>query len=166
MKRYWLWAIILLLAACSPAFAPRGAGGTAGGAGAFDSNGERIYFTATSDRGSAITYTGGAAFGGTMMGGGNLACASCHGPDGRGGPHTMHMQLMDTPDIRWSVLSAEGEHADDHGDTHVAYDLESFRLAVGEGSHPDGEPLDRNMPRWNISDSDLADLADYLQSLP
>jgi hypothetical protein len=36
-----------------------GGSGTAWGAGAFRSNGERIYFTATSERGTAITYTGG-----------------------------------------------------------------------------------------------------------
>jgi hypothetical protein len=36
-------------------------GGTAWGLGAFRSNGERIYFTATSARGAAITYIGGLA---------------------------------------------------------------------------------------------------------
>jgi hypothetical protein len=55
------------------------------GAGAFRSNGERIYFAGTSESGTAITYTGGPASNGWMMGGGgSLACASCHGTDGRG----------------------------------------------------------------------------------
>ena len=33
-------------------------GGTAWGTGVFNSNGERIYFTSTSERGTAITYKG------------------------------------------------------------------------------------------------------------
>ncbi|HUV92606.1 MAG TPA: hypothetical protein VMV80_05935 [Anaerolineales bacterium] len=64
-----------------------GSNGTALGTGAFSSNGERIYFTATSERGIVIDYnTGGPASNGWMMGGGGrLTCASCLGPDGRGG---------------------------------------------------------------------------------
>lgn len=148
-----------LLAACFPRPAPSGYG-TAWGGGAFQSNGERIYFTATSDRGDPITYTGGPNLGGMMMSG-RLTCASCHGPSGRGGRHIMHMQVMDAPDIR-GVALAEEEHEEGHGE----YDLETFRQAVVEGKHPDGEPLDANMPRWSMSDEDLRDLFDYLMSLP
>lgn len=76
-----------------------------GETGTFRSNGERIYFTSTSERGTAITYTGGPAAGGWMTMGGQLACVSCHGPDGRGGKHSMGMtQVMDAKDIRWKVL--------------------------------------------------------------
>ncbi len=124
--------------------------------GAFRSNGERIYFTATSERGTEITYTGGPASNGWMMmgGGGRLACASCHGPDGRGGEHSMGMmQVMDATDIRWSAL--EGE-----------FDPEKFRLAVVEGKDPDGTQLNTDMPRWNIGNDDLADLIAYLKTLP
>jgi hypothetical protein len=46
-------------------------GGTAWGTGAFRSNGERIYFTATSERSTSITYTGGPSSSGWMMMGGN-----------------------------------------------------------------------------------------------
>ncbi len=101
--------------------------GTVWGIGAFNSNGELINFTAMSERDSAITYTGGPASNGWMMGGGgSLACASCHGPDGSGGIHSMgKMQEMNAKDIRWSAL--EGE-----------FDSEKFRLAVTEGKDPDG----------------------------
>ena len=89
-----------------------------------------------------------------MGGGGRLACASCHGTDGRGGVHSMGMmQVMDAKDIRWSVL--EGE-----------FDPEKFRLAVVEGKDPDGTQLNTDMPRWNIGNDDLADLIDYLKTLP
>jgi cytochrome c oxidase subunit 2 len=129
-------------------------GGTGWGVGAFRSNGERIYFTSTSERGTEITYTGGPSYGGWMMMGGRLACVSCHGPDGRGGKHGMGMmQVMDAKDIRWSVLQKE-------------FDAETFRLAVVKGQDPDGTELKLDMPRWNISNDDLADLIAFLKKLP
>ena len=147
--RYGLLAVIvpLLLAAC-------GSNGTAWGTGAFRSNGERIYFTATSERSTAITYTGGPASSGGMMGGGRLACASCHGPDGRGGVHAMTgMQTMTATDIRWSVLQN-------------MFDAEQFRLAVTKGQDHNGTQLNTDMPHWNIGGDDLADLIAYLKTLP
>lgn len=133
-------------------------------------NGERIYFTATKLNGELVTYRGGPDFGGMMMGA-YLTCAACHGPEARGGVHFMHMQVMDAPDIRYVSLSAEeGEHGESegegHADEHGAYSLEDFRQAVVDGKHPDGEALSRDMPRWEISDEDLADLFEFLKSIP
>lgn len=167
----------LLLAACAPRILPMMPGGGMWGGGyggSFASNGERIYFTASNEQGQRIAYRGGATFGGGMgMMGAQITCASCHGPDGRGGVHTMHMQMMDAPDIRWSALAGEDEehtagdeHADEHAETHTGYDLETFRLAVVTGQHPNGDSLSLDMPRWSLGDDDLADLADYLKSLP
>jgi mono/diheme cytochrome c family protein len=34
------------------------------------------------------------------------------------------------------------------------------------GRHPDGEPLDQNMPRWEIREGDLADLLAFLNTIP
>jgi cytochrome c oxidase subunit 2 len=145
----------VLLVGCALTNKIAKSGGTVWGVGAFDSNGERIYFTATSDRGTDITYTGGPTSSDWMMGGGGgLACASCHGPDGRGGVHSMGMmQTMDAKDIRWSTLENE-------------FDTEKFRLAVVEGKDPDGTQLSTDMPRWNISNEDLADLIAFLKTLP
>ena len=129
-------------------------GGTAWGTGVFRSNGERIYFTSTSERGKAITYTGGPASRDWMMMGGRLACVSCHGLDGRGGKHNMGMmQVMDSKDIRWSVLQPE-------------FDAKKFGLAVVKGQDPDGTKLKPDMPRWKISNDDLADLIAFLKTLP
>ena len=134
----------------------------------FTSSGEQIYFTAINDRGQRISYSGGSNFGGMMMGRGtNLACASCHGSDGRGGIHTMHMDVMDAPDIRFAALSNEADELgdDEHGDEHGEYDLEAFRRAVVDGKHPDGDELNRDMPRWRMDDKDLADLFIFLETL-
>jgi mono/diheme cytochrome c family protein len=88
------------------------------------------------------------------MGDGRLVCASCHGPDGRGGVHNMGMmQTMTAQDIRWSALQDE-------------FDAEQFRLAVTKGQDPDGTQLSTDMPRWNIGSDDLADLIAYLKTLP
>jgi cytochrome c oxidase subunit 2 len=130
-------------------------------------NGERIYFTAIDSDGYLIRYRGGPDFGGMMMGA-YLTCASCHGPDGRGGTHYMHMQVMDAPDIRYEALVEEAEEhgGQEHSDEHGEYSLEDFHQAVVEGEHPDGEPLSREMPRWQISDQDLQDLFAFLKTLP
>ncbi len=147
--------VTLLLAACASRSQSMGSSGTAWGTGAFHSNGERIYFTATSERGMAITYTSGPTSSGwMMMGGGRWTCASCHGPDGRGGEHNMGMmRVMTAKDIRWSALQSE-------------FDAEKFGLAVTKGQDPDGTQLNADMPRWNIGDDDLADLITYLKTLP
>jgi hypothetical protein len=135
----------------------------------FDSNGERIYFTGTNERGERIRYSGGPPFGGMMMTS-SLSCASCHGSDGRGGVHTMHMQVMDAPDIRWSTISS-GEHGD-HGEEteeeegETAYDRDSFFRVIRDGIEPSGHALSRDMPRWNMRDEDLEDLLHYLESMP
>lgn len=127
-------------------------------------NGARIYFTAVSSRDGPIAYTGGPQFGGMMMGmmGTYLTCASCHGPEGRGGIHAMHMYVMKAPDIRYAALSAMPEMRG----RKRSYGLEDFRLAVAEGKHPDGERLKRDMPRWQMSNADLEGLFAFVQRLP
>ena len=63
------------------------------------------------------------------------------------------MQVMDSKDIRWSVLQPE-------------FDAAKFRLAVVKGQDPDGTQLKPDMPLWNISNDDLADLIAFLKTLP
>ena len=129
----------------------------------YSSNGERIYFTTTSEQDEYISYMGGPAYGGMM--GGRLACVSCHGEDGHGGLHWMHMQQMVAPDIRYSALLNDHDEGDEEMPMDE-YDLETFRNAVVLGQHPDGDSLSYDMPRWEMSDADLADLLDFLKTLP
>ncbi len=63
------------------------------------------------------------------------------------------MQVMDSKDIRWSVLQSE-------------FDAKKFRLAVVKGQDTDGTQLKQDMPRWNISDDDPAGLIAFLKTLP
>jgi hypothetical protein len=158
-----LGSLVLVACGTSPGGASRP--GTAFAPGSFSSNGEQIYFTSIDTNGEQIPYTGGPLMGG-MMSGGYLACVSCHGPNGHGGVHQMGMQTMDAPDIRWSALiTMEAE------DTGVpaeqgTYDLALFRQAVVDGKDAAGDTLSNDMPRWQMNDQDLSDLADYLKSLP
>lgn len=131
-----------------------------------EQNGARIYFTGASQRGGPIGRTGGTAFGGSMMGLGGagswLTCASCHGPEGRGGSHAMHMRVMKAPDIRYSALASMPELKG----RQSPYGLDDFRKTVQDGRHPDGEALDAAMPRWQMNEEDLSDLFAFLKSLP
>jgi len=129
----------------------------------YQTNGERIYFTTTNEQGEYISYTGGPAYSGMM--GGRLACVSCHGEDGRGGLHWMHMQQMDAPDIRYSALISDHDEGEEEMPMEE-YNLETFHQAVVLGQHPDGDSLSYDMPRWDVGDADLADLLGFLKTLP
>lgn len=158
-----LFGIALLLGGClGSGFGPSAS--SLFGTGRYRSNGERIYYTGTSAN-DRISYQGG-GFGGMMGGGtmrGRLACADCHGDDGRGGVHFMHMTRMDAPDIRWSTLTST-EHDGEEMD-HPPFDAASFQRAVTQGIDPGGDPLDGDMPRWRMSDQDIADLIAFLKEL-
>lgn len=143
--------------------------GTSWGPGAFQSNGERIFFTTINQDERFLAYTGGPES--DMMMGGVLACASCHGPDGKGGSHVMYNYTMNAPDIRYATLLNQKLEMVESGSLHLAkenveYDLDDLGQALTHGKRPDGSSLDRYMPRWEIEDGDLADVLDYLKSLP
>ena len=123
----------------------------------YASNGETIYFTGVNDRGQRIPFTGGPMW--LSMHGGS--CASCHGPDGRGGAPVM-MGTEIPPDIRYHHL-IEGEH--EEGEAHPPYTDETIKRAITEGVEPDGEPMDLTMPRWQMSERGLNDLLEFLKTL-
>lgn len=128
----------------------------------FESNGQRVYFTATSESGYPITAE---MPGMHRMSAGVLTCANCHGTDGRGG--TVRMMMMGTfvaPDIRYKTLTSEEEHSQAH-EEHPPYTDETLKLAISEGTDPAGEPLAWPMPRWDLSERDLNDLIDFLKTL-
>lgn len=128
--------------------------------GQFRSNGERIFFTATSDSGQPITAE--MAGMGTMHPG-MMTCATCHGTDGRGGTVNMMMGTFEAPDIRYRTLT-EGEHEGTPAE-HPPYTDETIKRAITQGIDPAGNPLDWPMPRWRMSERDLDDLLDYLKTL-
>ncbi len=129
----------------------------------YGSNGERIYFTATSSSGQSITYSGSIR----MMH--TIACANCHGPDGKGGRVNMMMWSFNVPDITWDKLTQEEHHEQDadmdEHEEHPPYTEETVKRAITRGVDPAGEPLDDEMPRWRMSGQDLDDLVEFIKTL-
>lgn len=127
--------------------------------GSFTSNGERIYYTATSDRGEEITFSGGPMW--LRMHGGS--CVTCHGEDGKGGIE-VPMTSKVSPDIRYDTLTSS-MHMTHDGEEHPPYTDTLIKRAITRGVDPAGNRLDWVMPRWQMSESDLDDLVSYLKTL-
>ncbi len=126
-----------------------------------ESNGKRIYLTGISASGSPIGSRGNSM--GMGMGMHGSSCASCHGSD-REGRRLWPRFWVKAPALTVHALFGDKDHGDEssaHGD-HDLYDEKTLRLAITEGLDPAGNPLSTNMPRWTISDADLADLVTYL----
>lgn len=122
-------------------------------------NGEWIFKTGYTADGKRVSAEGG-PFWLNMHGGG---CAACHGIDGRGGQRVMMTDQI-APDIRYSRLtSAEDGH--ETGEDHPPYDDVLTARAVRDGLNPADESLNHAMPRWALSDEEMADLIDYLKLL-
>ena len=120
----------------------------------FESNGERIYFTGTSNSGKPITYTGGNMHL-DMMGGG---CAACHGADRSGGRMMPELWLV-APSLTRSALF---ESHDGHRGGHPVYDMVTLRRTLSTGFAPNGSELSTVMPRWSMNETDWQDLMAYL----
>lgn len=128
----------------------------------FKSNGERIYFTSTSNSSKPITAT----IGNMTFGGGALTCARCHGDDGRGMSGRFMMWEFEAPDIRYSTLTATGHGGHEtHEEEAEPYTDALLKRAILEGLDPEGKHLGTPMPQFKILDSDLNDLLEYLKSL-
>ena len=121
----------------------------------YSSNGERIYLTGQSNRGTQIRVVGGHHHM-QMHGGG---CATCHGGDREGGASMWPWFWKTAPALTSTALL--GDHEDD-GHSHLSYTRESLKRAITEGFNPEGKLLDELMPRWKLSDDDLDDLVAYL----
>ena len=152
-------AVAAVVTACSGGSGPMMMGNTVGpstvtgGVANFTSNGQRIYFTATSASAAPITYTGGIEM--PMR----LACVNCHGPAGYGGASgTMMGLLVQAPNITWPALT--GPDPD-----HAPYTEDTVKAAITKGVNPSGAPLESPMPRWSMTAADLDDLVKYLETL-
>ncbi len=84
-----------------------------------------------------------------------LPCIQCHGVDGRG------IGII-APDINWDALVDPAGH--EHPQRkHGPYDLSFFAKAIVEGTDPAGNDFEATMPRYTMTDADMADLIAYLR---
>lgn len=125
----------------------------------FKSNGQRIYYTATSTSDEPVTATEGPHW--FQMHGGS--CVDCHGPDGQGG-YVVPMTNVVAPNITYEALTSE-HHGMQGEEEHPPYTEATIERAITEGVDPAGEPLDYAMPRWNMTSNDIDDLVAYLKTL-
>jgi mono/diheme cytochrome c family protein len=123
------------------------------GANGASSAGERIYLTGVGTDGQAVSRTAPrVSQGALMMGGGG--CGSCHGADGRGGTIKMMTgTAVKAPDVTYGALIAAG------------FTDATIQQAIRDGLDESGKPLDEAMPRWQMSDTDLAATIAYLKQL-
>lgn len=128
----------------------------------FSSNGERIFFTATSKNGTIAIKEGP-----PMMKQAVKGCAHCHGREGKGG-HALDATGIKGSDIRYktlalkyggylSFLEGKGENIPGGVDTLI-------KRAIIDGEGP-GYKLNIAMPRWAMTEEDLNDVIEYLKTL-
>jgi len=119
----------------------------------FESEGERIYFTGKSSKGSSIEVNGG----NHHMQMHYRSCVACHGVDREGSIMWPRFWLR-APSITSSALTENHEDGHDHS----VYNSNTLKKAIVEGVNPAGHKLNEVMPRWNMSVDDLNALSDYL----
>ena len=70
-------------------------------------------------------------------------------------------------DITYGALTSEHEAGHGGEKEHPPYTDKSIKTAIRDGINPAGELLDSTytMPRWQMSDSDLDNLLEYLKTL-
>lgn len=87
-----------------------------------------------------------------------MACANCHGLDGRGKPEGG----LSPSDITSDSLTKPYGITHPDGRKHPAYTERAFATAITRGLDPAGNRLLNVMPRYSMSREDLADLIAYL----
>jgi ABC-type branched-subunit amino acid transport system substrate-binding protein len=124
-----------------------------------ESRGKQIYLQGTSRSSRQIlAYVGESSL---EMAGASMACANCHGFDGRGRPEG---SISPSDITAESLTKPYGViHAD--GRKHPAYTAHAFEVAITRGLDPAGNRLSRVMPRYSIAPGDLNDLIAYLARL-
>ncbi len=90
-----------------------------------------------------------------------VACANCHGVDGKGRPEGG----LRPPEITWRELGKPYGHRHDGGREHPAFTAETFHRTLNEGVDPAGQRLNPAMPRFALSRADSAALVAYLQRI-
>lgn len=105
-------------------------------------NGKSIFLSGTDLQGHRITATPPALY---------PSCADCHRPNGAGGMHLPGGAV--SADLRHNALVTR---------QHPPYTVGLLERAISTGVDNTGQPLDKVMPRWNISKRDLHDVALYV----
>lgn len=124
-----------------------------------ETRGKKIYTTGEGSSGKSIEALVGADA--TELPATSVPCVGCHGEDGKGRPEGNIVP----PNITFEYLTLAYGHQHDNGRKHPAFTEDSFITAISKGMDSAGNQLDYAMPRYDLSDSDSADLIAYLKRL-
>lgn len=122
--------------------------------------GKQIYLHGTSASADGLIHAR-VGSGDTAMPASVVPCASCHGSDGRG----RREGGVRPPDITWRRLSAPNGQRLASGRRYPAYNDATFARALNEGRDSAGNRLDPAMPRFVMSQRDMANLTAYIKRL-
>jgi ABC-type branched-subunit amino acid transport system substrate-binding protein len=121
--------------------------------------GKQIYMRGESPSGGQIMAMVGD--GSVEVPGATLPCANCHGFDGRGKPEAGVVPS----DVTWQDLTKSYGTTHASGRKHPAYTARSLARAITDRVDPAGQLLAIGMPRYRMTDGDLADLLSYMRRL-
>jgi cytochrome c oxidase subunit II len=105
-------------------------------------NGKAIFLTGVDLKGARIT-----ASPAPLM----SSCVGCHHADGSGGVHLPGGAV--SADLRYTTLVTN---------QHPPYTIPLLERTISKGIDNTGQPLNRVMPRWHMSPTDLHDVAQYV----
>lgn len=120
--------------------------------------GRRIYMEGTSPSGGEIVAVMGE---GVEVPAAAVPCSGCHGRDGRGRPEGG----VTPTDLTWSNLTKPYGLTHPSGRKHPPYDERLLKRAIAMGLDPAGNALHVAMPRFRMSQQDMADLTAYMKKL-
>ena len=121
--------------------------------------GKQLYTKTTSPSGSEIkAYV---TEGAIEAPGSAMPCVNCHHHDGQG----LDEVGVTATNVTWEDLTRPYRIKRLKGREHPPYTAETLAKAIREGIDPGGNTLEYSMPRYEISDQDLADLIEYLKIL-
>lgn len=125
-----------------------------------EARGSLIYSSGRGAGGRALQFrllTAGA----TPLPANGFACVNCHGADGKGGREGGIVMA----DIRYATLARPLAAAPPWNRARAAYTEATLARAITEGIDSSGQQLDASMPRWRLSEAELADLIGFLKRL-
>lgn len=122
--------------------------------GAADHHAGRQLYVSGSDAVTALV--GGSELPSTLV-----PCANCHGANGRGGAEGGVV----ASNITWLELTKPYRAETPNGRRRPAYNEQTLRRAITEGIDSAGNPLHVAMPRYAMSEADVANVIAYLKVL-
>lgn len=90
-----------------------------------------------------------------------MACAGCHGVDGRG----LRTMMFTSPDVTYRNLTDPAGMIEPDGGRGPRYTDDLIGRAVMEGIDAEGKPLAWPMPRWSLTGPEWQSLLAYLKTL-